>query len=98
MASEMRAVPRLGLNRTELALAIGVSPSTVDLMVTEGALPHPRKWHSREIWILAEVEAAMFSWPSDGPAVPYDDDDPRAWEMSAETPSVVAPRKPVKKR
>lgn len=58
-ASEMRSNPRLGLNRSELAFAVGVSPNTIDKMVSEGTLPHPRKWHSRKIWIVAEVEAAM---------------------------------------
>jgi predicted DNA-binding transcriptional regulator AlpA len=61
-----RSVPRLGLNRAEVALSIGVSPNTVDLMVEEGYLPKPRKWHSRKLWLVAEIEAAMSEWPEDG--------------------------------
>lgn len=76
MTSNSRLVPRLGLNRSELALSIGVSINTVDKMVEEGALPAPRKWHSRKIWIVAEVEAAMMEWPADG--VDDDDDDWKA--------------------
>lgn len=70
MASDLRSVPRLGLNRAELALSIGVSAK----MVEQGALPHPRRWHSRKIWIVAEVEAAMMLWPSDSPPEDNDDD------------------------
>ncbi len=50
-----RNVPRLGLNRSEVALAIGVSVNTVDLMVEEGFLPRPRKWHSRKVWLVGEM-------------------------------------------
>ncbi|RRI02289.1 hypothetical protein EH240_12535 [Mesorhizobium tamadayense] len=35
-------------------------------MVTEGALPPPRTWHSRKLWLVAEVEAHMNEWPVDG--------------------------------
>lgn len=72
-----RAVPRLALNRAELALAIGVSANTVDLMVHEGFLPRPRKWHSRKIWIVSEIEAAMSEWPEDG--VPQVKDEADLW-------------------
>ncbi|MGZ9724270.1 hypothetical protein [Rhizobium miluonense] len=67
--SAYRTVPRLGLNRAELALSIGVSTGTVDTMVEEGTLPPPRKWRSRKIWIFSEVEAAMLRWPVDGETV-----------------------------
>ncbi|WP_234906236.1 AlpA family transcriptional regulator [Rhizobium rhizogenes] len=78
MTSNSRSVPRLGLSRAEVALSIGVSVNTVDKMVEEGALPLPRKWHTRKIWIVAEVEAAMMRWSSDGPSGDNDDDD---WTM-----------------
>lgn len=61
-----RNVPRLGLNRLEVAQAIGVSANTVDVMVEEGFLPKPRKWHSRKVWLVAEIVTAMASWPEDG--------------------------------
>lgn len=61
-----RPVPRLGLSRQEVALAIGVSPTTVDVMVKEGVLPPPRVWHTRKVWLVREVEAAMCDWPSSG--------------------------------
>ncbi|WP_353641367.1 hypothetical protein [Mesorhizobium sp. WSM2239] len=59
-------VPRLGLNRAEVALALGVSPNTVDAMVADGSLPPPRRWHKRMFWRIAEIDAAMSEWPIDG--------------------------------
>jgi predicted DNA-binding transcriptional regulator AlpA len=59
-------VPRLGLNRSEVALAIGVSPNTIDAMVADGSLPPPRRWHKRLFWRIAEIDAAMAEWPTDG--------------------------------
>ncbi|MCV9997301.1 hypothetical protein OE766_03490 [Pararhizobium sp. YC-54] len=78
-SSQTRNIPRLGLNRNELALAIGVSVNTVDKMVQDGALPPPRKWNTRKIWIVSEVEASMLEWPADG--APIDDDD--EWRATA---------------
>ncbi|NTG86142.1 hypothetical protein G6L15_08280 [Agrobacterium rhizogenes] len=79
-----RNVPRLGLNRSEVALAIGVSVNTVDLMVEEGYLPKPRKWHTRKVWLVAEIAAAMTEWPEDGIAKHREDvDDGDDWRASA---------------
>lgn len=77
-----RNVPRLGLNRAELATAIGVSANSIDLMVEEGFLPRPRKWHSRKVWLVADVVAAISAWPEDGK--PKEEEaDASMWEMSA---------------
>lgn len=57
-------IPRLGLNRSEVALALGVVPNTVDAMVKEGVLPQPRVWHSRKFWRVTEIDAAMNEWPT----------------------------------
>ncbi|MQB09579.1 hypothetical protein DXT96_06880 [Agrobacterium sp. ICMP 6402] len=78
-----RNVPRLGLNRAEVASAIGVSANTVDLMVEEGFLPKPRKWHSRKVWLVSDVIAAMSSWPEDGATKKQEGADDDRWEMSA---------------
>lgn len=61
-----RHVPRLSLNRAEVALALGVSVNTVDEMVQEGYLPPPKRWHTRKVWLISEIEAFMSEWPSDG--------------------------------
>jgi predicted DNA-binding transcriptional regulator AlpA len=66
MIAAERPVPRLALNRTELAVAIGVSTDSVDAMVSEGALPRPRRWHKRKLWLVAEVEAFLTELPADG--------------------------------
>ena len=51
--ADRRPIPRLGLSRAELAIAVGVSVGSVDQMVLEGVLPPPRIWHSRKIWLLS---------------------------------------------
>lgn len=63
--ADKRPIVRLALSRTEVALSIGVSVTSVDQMVAEGALPPPRKWHSRKLWLVSEVEAYLNEWPSD---------------------------------
>lgn len=78
-----RPVPRLGLNRAEVAIAIGVSVNTVDLMVEEGFLPPPRKWHSRKVWLVPEIVAAMAEWPEDGISSQGKDAGGEDWSMSA---------------
>ena len=61
--SKDRHVPRLSLSRAEVAVSIGVSITSIDVMVKEGALPPPRLWHSRKVWLVSDVEAAIQSWP-----------------------------------
>lgn len=79
-----RNVPRLGLNRAEVASAIGVSANTVDLMVEEGFLPKPRKWHTRKVWLVSDVVAAMAAWPEEGGSKPEEGaDDGDDWRASA---------------
>lgn len=78
-----RNVPRLGLNRAEVAAAIGVSANTVDVMVEEGWLPKPRKWHTRKVWLVSDVVSAMASWPEDGIETQKEEVDDDPWEMSA---------------
>jgi predicted DNA-binding transcriptional regulator AlpA len=79
-----RPVPRLGLNRAEVAIAIGVSVNTVDLMVEEGFLPKPRKWHTRKVWLVPEIVAAMADWPEDGFSTSKGKDaDTNEWRASA---------------
>ena len=79
-----RPVPRISLNRVEVALAIGVSPGSVDRMVEDGSLPRPRRWMTRKIWLVSEIEAALTDLPVDGQTAsqgetPPDDDD---WDVA----------------
>ncbi len=77
---EARVIPRIALSRAEVALAIGVSANTVDAMVNEGALPPARKWHSRKLWLVAEIEAAIMEWPT---ATPPPGEEHEDWTMTA---------------
>jgi predicted DNA-binding transcriptional regulator AlpA len=56
---------RITLGPTEVAESIGVSVASVDKMVREGALPRPRIWHSRKLWLVSEIEAYLSEWPTD---------------------------------
>ena len=60
----LKHIPRLALNRSEVALAFSVAPNMVDAMVKEGVLPQPRVWYSRKFWRVTEIDAAMNEWPT----------------------------------
>ncbi len=64
--ADRRPIVRLAFSRSEVALSIGVSAGSVDQMVEEGVLPPPRKWHSRKLWLVSEVEAYLNELPIDG--------------------------------
>ncbi|WP_404861889.1 helix-turn-helix transcriptional regulator [Georhizobium sp. MAB10] len=64
--SKFLSVQRLAFSRSELALSIGVSVSSIDAMVAEGVLPQPRRWHTRKLWLVSEVEAYLNEWPTEG--------------------------------
>lgn len=66
---------KFGLNREEVALSIGVSPTSVDAMVGDGSLPPARKWHKLRFWLAREIEAAMQEWPIVG----HSQDEPSDW-------------------
>jgi hypothetical protein len=80
--SDRRPIVRLALTRAELALSIGMSVGSIDKMVEEGVLPPPRRWHTRKLWLVTEVEAALLDLPVDGEveANPWDEvlEGPRA--------------------
>lgn len=75
MNSAQRPVCRLALTRSEVAVAIGVSTFSVDQMVMEGSLPRPRKWRTRKMWLVSELEAALCELPVDGPIVVVEDEE-----------------------
>lgn len=58
--------PRRGLNRVEAAIYVGISPTTFDKLVAEGAMPRPRAVYSRRIWDIRELDTAIDALPSDG--------------------------------
>jgi len=73
--ADRRPIIRLALNRTEVALAIGVSVSSIDQMVAEAVLPPPRKWHTRKLWLVSEIEAHLNEWPTE------DESGPNPWDQ-----------------
>lgn len=58
-------VARFALSRGEAAFMAGVSVGTFDKMVAEGALPAPRTWGSRKLWLRPEIEQALFELPAE---------------------------------
>src|SRR5262249_34548944 len=46
---------RLGLNRQEAALLIGVSAATFDQLVRDGIMPPPRRIGSRTVWDVRQL-------------------------------------------
>jgi predicted DNA-binding transcriptional regulator AlpA len=50
----------------ELATFMGLHPHTCNKYIARGLLPKPRKPSSRKaMFVVAEVEAAIESWPQD---------------------------------
>lgn len=60
------AVPRMAMSLDKVAIALDVSPNSVLKMVEEGVLPRPRVWGRRKLWRVAEIDAALAEWPTDG--------------------------------
>ncbi|TPM66282.1 hypothetical protein FJ965_14015 [Mesorhizobium sp. B2-2-1] len=59
-------VPRMAMSLAKVAIALDVSPNSVLQMVEEGLLPRPRVWRRRKLWRVAEIDAALAEWPTDG--------------------------------
>ncbi|WP_136617012.1 MULTISPECIES: hypothetical protein [Mesorhizobium] len=73
------SVPRIAMSLTKVAIAMDVSPTSVLQMVEEGLLPRPRVWHSRKLWRVAEIDAALAEWPTDGEQQEQDGE-PGRWD------------------
>lgn len=56
---------RFALSRGEAAFMAGVSAGTFDKMVSDGAMPRPRAYGARKLWLRPEIEAALLELPSD---------------------------------
>lgn len=80
--SPIASVPRLCLNRVELAASIGVGVTMVDVMVMEGFLPPPRRIHRRKLWLVQEIAAAMMDWPEDNNPLAKKDSNADEWRAS----------------
>jgi hypothetical protein len=74
VASVSRPVPFLGLNRTESATHIGVSPSKFVEMVKDGRMPPPRRIDGRCVWDIRQLGSAFDELPGGA------DDDRNEWD------------------
>jgi hypothetical protein len=81
VAAASRPVPFLGLNRTESAAHIGVSPSKFDEMVKDGRMPRPKRIDSRCVWDIRQLTSAFDKLPGGG------DDDRNEWDEVIQIPT-----------
>ena len=74
VGAETRRTPRRGLNRTEAAIYVGVSPSKFDEMVKDGRMCSPKRIDGRVVWDIRQVDRAFDELPSDGDEIqnPWD--------------------------
>jgi predicted DNA-binding transcriptional regulator AlpA len=63
IAASSRPVPFLGMNRTEAAAYIGVSPSKFDEMVRDGRMPPPKRIDTRCVWDSRQLSSAFDKLP-----------------------------------
>lgn len=54
---------RMSLGVLELAALLGISRSSVYVLVADGHLPRPRKLGRRSVWLRSEVERALEKLP-----------------------------------
>ena len=57
--SDVRPVPRRGLNREESAMYICISLSKFDELVADGRMPKPIKIDSRNVWDIRDLDLAF---------------------------------------
>ncbi len=63
-----------GLSRCQAAEYVGVSSSLFDVMVGDGSMPGPKRYHARKIWDRARLDEAFSALPGDGDKNPWDDE------------------------
>jgi predicted DNA-binding transcriptional regulator AlpA len=81
IAAASRPVPFLGMNRTEAAAYIGVSPSKFDEMVMDGRMPPPKRIDTRCVWDSRQLSSAFDKLPGGA------DDDRNEWDEGLQVPT-----------
>ena len=81
IAAASRPVPFLGMNRTEAAAYIGVSPSKFDEMVMDGRMPPPKRIDTRCVWDSRQLSSAFEKLPGGA------DDDRNEWDEALHIPT-----------
>ena len=59
-------LPPRGLNRSQAAAYVGISPTQFDKMVIAGDMPGPRKIGKRRVWDRIELDQAFEDLPRAG--------------------------------
>jgi hypothetical protein len=70
-----------GMNRTEAAAYIGVSPSKFDEMVKDGRMPQPKRIDGRCVWHIRQLDLAFERLPGGA------DDDRNEWDEAFQGPA-----------
>ena len=81
VAAASRPVPFLGMNRTEAAAYINVSPSKFDEMVRDGRMPPPKRIDTRCVWDSRQLSSAFDKLPGGA------DDDRNEWDEALQIPT-----------
>jgi predicted DNA-binding transcriptional regulator AlpA len=81
IAAASRPVPFLGMNRTEAAAYIGVSPSKFDEMVRDSRMPPPKRIDTRCVWDSRQLSSAFDKLPGGA------DDDRNEWDEALQIPT-----------
>ena len=81
IAAASRPVPFLGMNRTEAAAYIGVSPSKFDEMIMDGRMPSPKRIDTRCVWDSRQLSSAFDKLPGGA------DDDRNEWDEALQIPT-----------
>lgn len=68
------SLPPRGLSREQAAEYVGVSSSLFDVMVGDGSMPGPKRYHARTIWDRTGLDEAFSALPGDGDKNPWDDE------------------------
>lgn len=80
-----RSLPPLGVDRTEAAALIGVSPSKFDEMVADGRMPGPKRIGARAVWSVRKLTLAFEALPDEG--------DVNEWDATCRSDSATGPER-----
>lgn len=66
-----QSLPPRGLSRVQAAAYVGISPSTFDKLIAEGAMPPPKRLKGRAVWDRRRLDACFDAF-DDGGENPWD--------------------------
>ena len=71
-AAHILSIEPRGLNRTQAAAYVGVSPSLFDQMIADGRMPAPKIINSRRVWDRRELDVSFEALPTKEEGDPWD--------------------------